>query len=152
MFNLHCILIVSWQLVYGIYQHKVWTYMHIFFTVFLSSFPTIYFEKFRIYRKVARRVRCIFIHASPRCTILPCLCAISPVLWHFLSVSLNYVFIFAEPFESSCRCHYISPLIIQQVSPKKQNILLHNHSTNNMLIQCCYGICSLYLTFSQLSQ
>lgn len=89
---------------------------------------------------------------APFCLMFVCHLTCALAFSFSLSLSIMCLFIFAEPVENSCRHHFISPLIIQQVSPKKKNILLHNHSTNNMLIQCCYVICSLYLTFSQLSQ
>ena len=144
---------VKCGLIYTYFTYTVELYTHI--CLRYSFFPSQLFilKNFESTEKLQEEYReySYTLHlGAPFCLMF--VCRLTCALAFSLSLLIMYLFIFTEPFESSCRHHYISPLIIQQVSPKKKNILLHNHSTNNMLIQCCYVICSLYLTFSQLSQ
>ena len=101
--------------------------LFLFYCILFFSFPAIHFEKFWIYRKVARRVHWISVHPSPRRSTCLVFVYCLTVLWHFLSLSVMYLFSL-NLLRVSCRHHYMSPLVIQQVSAKNKNILLHNHS------------------------
>lgn len=97
-------------------------------------FPSVCFENFQMYRKVARAVHWIFINPSFTQThhFALFLCA------HFRSgvFSLPFVYLFSLDLSRvSCRLLIIHHFF-QQLSAKNKDILLHHHITNNTFRTC----------------
>ena len=127
-----------WAAVSGVAQSRTWLkrlssssssgLIYTYFLLYSFFFPSQlfilkFFESTEKLQEEYTEYSCTLHLDAPLASFVCCL----TVLWHFLSLSIMYLFSL-NLLRVSCRHHYISPLIIQQVSAKNKNILLHNHS------------------------